>query len=124
MAPADDEWPAPDWQYVHKHHSLPTETWADVLASTKGKYGNSRYKIGREEVRRIELESVTGQGNEILPRKGGHERHFWRKLDHDIGASKGSRTSYIYVVYHFSGGAVHGYPVTKNWLKSIDGVKL
>jgi hypothetical protein len=75
-------------------------------------------------VRRIELESVSGRGNEILPRKGANERHFWRKMAHDVGASKGQRTSFIYVIFHFSGGAVHGYPVTEAWLRRIEGVEL
>lgn len=124
MAPTDDEWPDPDWQYVHKHHSLPKESWAEVIASTRGKDDNSRYKIGQLDVQRIELEAVTGHGIEILPRKGTHERHFWRRMAHDIGANKGHRTRYLYVIYHYSGGAVHGYPVTEAWLKKIAGVDL
>lgn len=124
MAPADEEWPKPVWQCVHKHHALPKESWADVIASTKGRDADSRYRIGRNEVEQIEMETISGSGNEILPRKGTYERHFWRRLDRDIGACKGRRTKYIYVIYHFSGGAVHGYPVTEDWLKGIKGVDL
>jgi hypothetical protein len=62
-------------------------------------------------------------GTEILPRKGDAERHFWRAMAEDVGACKGERTRYIYVLYGLS-GAVHGYPVTEAWLRRIEGVNL
>jgi hypothetical protein len=133
VAPADTQWPDPQWVYVHKHHRPPGVGEAAILASTAKKDSPSVYLIDRNIVRRVELETVDGfnrpdnantVGHEILPRKGSQERHFWRELPDNIGASKGQRTKFIYVLYHFSGGAVHGYPVTREYLQSIPGVDL
>jgi hypothetical protein len=44
-------------------------------------------------------------------------------MTEDIGASKGERTRFVYVVYHL-GGAVHGYPITAAMLRQIPGVTL
>jgi hypothetical protein len=131
VPPTNEEWPPPRWVFVHKHHSLPRESLNDIIASTTARGSDSRYTIGRDEVQRIELETVAGndddvapRGTEILPRKRPNERHFWRRLPFVIGASEGQRTNYIYVVYNFSGGAVHGYQVTEEHLRGIEGISL
>ena len=131
--PADTQWPNPNWVRVGKHHRIPGAGWAEHLESTAPKDSDGRYVIDADEVERIELEMVEGTnradvvnrvGNEIIPRKGPMERHFWREMDDYIGASKGQRVKFIYVLYNYSGGVVHGYPVTKDYLKTIRGVNL
>lgn len=124
MPPPDDsEWGPPRWWYISRHHSRANETWEQLLNQSRGREGNGIYRINRDEVRQAELEtignlnqSVAPLGHEIRPRKASHERHFWREFVVDIGASKGERTRYIYVLYHLS-GAVHGYPITETLLR-------
>jgi hypothetical protein len=92
-----------------------------------GRDGDSIYRLSRVEVERMELEVVRRALEEIRnggvatfeihPRKNPeHERHFWSRRGEDIGACKGEKTEFIYVIYHIS-GVVHGYPITKALLR-------
>jgi hypothetical protein len=90
-----------------------------------GREGNSVYRLSPAEIQQIELDVVRRPGIagfEIFPRKADHERHFWSRSGGYIGACKGERTEFIYVIYHLD-GTVHGYPITEALLRQ-KGVEL
>ena len=67
--PDDSEWGQPHWTFVAKHHPISDdETWEEALQRSSGRVGNGIYRIGRDEVRRIERGVVRGHGSEIIPR--------------------------------------------------------
>jgi DNA polymerase II small subunit/DNA polymerase delta subunit B len=93
-----------------------------VVRGTGGRKGVARYapSLSLAQIEQMEMETVTvqGLGNEILAGTKPHVREFWRDMGRTIGASNGRETEYIFVVYHLS-GAVHGYPITEEELRSI-----
>jgi hypothetical protein len=69
-------------------------------------------------IARFEMETITGQGHEILPHPKPNVRMFWREFAHlgfAVGASEGQETNFIYVEYN-SSGPVHGRPMTPKML--------
>jgi len=107
-----------------KHHrrGLRVEKmWDRSILAVLTANGDSLYDphLTPQEIEKFEMECVTavdkrdGELETGLP----HVRRFYRKFDCNIGASEGRKTPYILVQYN-NDGSVHGYPVTKEYLKS------
>ena len=68
------------------------------------------------EIREMEMDCVLRGMGMALPQRVPHVRRFYRVFDRAIGASNGEKTECILVQYN-SDGAVHGYPVTREYLR-------
>ena len=120
-----EQWAPPRWNAVagrkHRRYGPRQRKLWDrslIVAQTAEKGEPSIYDphLEEAEIRRMEMSCVEGEGVE-LPCAIAHVRRFYRAFDRCIGASEGQRTNYIFVQWN-SEGSVHGYPVTKRYLKS------
>jgi hypothetical protein len=108
-----------------RHFPVPHVEWKTVVASTALGQRVAKYHPGMTAalIQAMELQIVREEWHEIDPEwmtnRRPRVRMFWRHVEnlaHDLGASEGFRTNYIYVEYH-STGTVHGRPVTERELK-------
>ena len=119
------QWAPPRWNAVagRKHRRCgpgQRKLWdrSLIVAQTAERGEPSIYdpNLTEDAIREMEMSCVTGQGME-LPRRSPHLRRFYRQFDFCVGASQGKRTNYIHVQWNQE-GSVHGYPVTREYLKS------
>ena len=117
------EFAPPRWVRMPKHRKVgprAKKLWErSILAAQTGERDEpSVYDPGLtdDEIREMEMNCVQGGGIE-LPQRACTLRRFYRAFPRCIGASEGKKTDYIMVQYDES-GAVHGYPVTMDYLRS------
>lgn len=128
-----DQWMPLRWDsdtYERNHLNITRKDWERSIARawTATKNSKSKYNpnVPRTRIEELELECARGEAGEaILPIT--NTKRFYRRVDdvdllgRPIGASNGQFTEFIFVIVQRD-GSVHGYPITKEELKSKKGV--
>jgi hypothetical protein len=123
VATAGPAWNPPTWSdHGQKHFPRPNVPWKAIVEGTGTGKKIAKYhpNLTRASIEQLEMETVTGQWNEILPHPKPNTRMFWRELPDlgfPVGASGGRETTYVYVEYN-SSGPVHGRPMTPEELRA------
>lgn len=121
MPRLDSEWAVPPrWVCIQKHNPRNILTLGDAITES-AKFRAGKYIIGREHVEAMEIGAVSardenGRSVNELQRPHDNVRVFWHDAGRIIGASNGTPTQYIYVIYCVN-GYVHGYPITPQELR-------
>ena len=105
---------------------LAKKKWGRSLLAAETFKRKSKYDphLEQDEIRRFEMACVLDEASrdgELLPTEC-NVRKFYRRFQSFIGASNGQKTEYIMVIYQ-ANGTVHGFPVTKQYLRDL-GVNL
>ena len=114
----------PRWEGYPKHRRMRGPSaegmWErSELAKMTGRPGQpAQYdpNLTDPDIHGMEMGCIARSELELTPRRRPHVREFYGRFPQYIGASEGKKTKYIYVEYHQS-GAVHGRPVTGEFLK-------
>jgi hypothetical protein len=116
---APDGFQQPRWlsKGERKHIPESNASWEILLERSQGREGDAWYhpNLAHSRIQRIEMDTVRDT-NEVLSKRRGHVRYYWRHVGFLVGASKGEPTEYVYVNYAQE-GAVHGYPITVDGLR-------
>jgi hypothetical protein len=115
------EYQNPQWDPIgtRKHRSNKKSNWERSItrAFTAGQDQPAMFDphLTDREIESMQLDCLR-EGMGKLIHDYCHKRVYYRKIDREIGASRGERTRFILVEYHNS-GLVHGRPITATELK-------